>query len=76
MPIYLWDIKIATDETNAQLICDKAEGSDDLLTAYFQRGWTSVFFKPNTQLGWVVHKAGHAFDKCGIDIEFNGETVW
>ncbi len=70
------DTEVETDETNAQLICDKAEGSDDLLTADFQRGWNSVYFKPNTQLGWVVHLAGHTFDKCGIGIEVNVKTVW
>ncbi len=39
----VWSVKISKDKTNARLIGDKADGTDDLFVISFRRGWASVY---------------------------------
>ncbi len=39
----MWSVKISKDKTNARLIGDKADGTDDLFVISFWRGWASVY---------------------------------
>ncbi len=55
MSLSVWSVKISKDKTNARLIGDKADGTDDLFVISFRRGWASC--TPRTVSGW---------DGCGI----------
>ncbi len=51
----MWSVKIPKDKTNARLIGDKAEGTDDLFVISFRE--VGLLYTPSTVSSW---------DGCGI----------
>ncbi len=72
----MWDIEISNDETHVRLICENADGTDDLFVVSFRRGWISVYSKYGEWLGWVGRLVRGNFYKGGISTEVKGKTAW